>query len=164
MSANKILAAQSFDAIARADSTDLERIIGVVETEVCECLSIEYQGWLDAFQNVASLWAIEHWRLLAQHFAASSGFYECNNDDPARAIEYANSVNLCNARYAALEVALNRVCEIHGLSPDAMRTVAGTEEETAVRSISPPDLDYLRDIMADMERVLNLGTTSLAAH
>jgi hypothetical protein len=63
-----------------------------------------------------------------------------------------------------LEIALDRVCDAHGLKSDAVRSWADTKKELEIQRTSPPDLDYLRDLMADMESFFTPTRESKAAH
>lgn len=164
MSSNKMLAAKAFHAAAVANTDELAMVTKCVRVEVFEGHNLEYQHWLDAFQRMANLWAVEHWRLLAKLFAAQSGVAEYRDKDPVQAANFAHSVAVFGSRYAALEIALDRVCDAHALRSDVVRTLAGTEEATDLRQSYSPDLDYLRDLMEDMERALPRPYESQATH
>lgn len=164
MTSNKTLAVQTFHALAAADSGEMERVEKAVGLELYEGPCREYQDWLAAFKAMSSLWAIEHWRMLAQLFAAQSGVAEYRDKDPVQAANFAHSVAVFGSRYAALEIALDRVCDAHALRSDVVRILAGTEEPIELRQSYAPDLDYLRDLMGDMERTLPRPHESQATH
>ena len=70
---NKERAALAFCYLTETNELELDRLVAAVPLKAYVCPDAEYQAWFDRIFNMASLWAIEHWKAQAAYFRTLGG-------------------------------------------------------------------------------------------
>ncbi len=121
-------AALAFHYISEGNELEFKRLGDAVPRKDYNCPDVAYQARLDGFTRFAACWAIEHWRLRTRKaemlgaalVALRRGKDFEKTDDLLYAHERAESCLL------ALDRALSAICDEHGLNPEDVRKLAGT--------------------------------------
>lgn len=150
---NKERAVLAFRYLSDANELELKRVEGSVPIKTYDCPDVEYQFWFDGFFNMAALWSIEHWKVYSRSLTALVALHLMDNQlDKVKSMLDAHAI--WESRLLALDCALLSVCEEHGIDPDAVRRLAGTEVFSPMSADLKPDAEYQVAMRANMARLL----------
>jgi len=106
-------------------------------------------SWVNDFSEMASAWAILHWRGRCASLGAMwVGYALMRQHEYVKADESFQEASQGEARLLALDVALDDVCSAHGIDSNVVRQLAGTESYRATRPGIAADLLYLEQVRA----------------
>ena len=140
-------AALMFNHWAAKDDVEVARIARSVPVLNYRGRDPQYFCWFNDFSQMASAWALLHWRgRCATLTAMWAGFAFMRQDEYEQADESFAEASQGEARLLALDAALDSMCRDHGIDPNAVRILAGTEVYRATRPGIAADLLYLEQV------------------
>lgn len=145
----------AFHYMTSLDGLELDRVVGSVPVKTYELLDIEFRQKLDGICNVATLFAIEHWRVYAHSLFAIVAmhiFMEADELEKARSMIEANK--LWESRLLGLDHAFLAICEECGLDSEAARWIAGAEAFVPMCADLKTDEKYQEEMKANFLQLL----------
>jgi len=152
---DKERAALAFNYAMQHNEVELCRIRSVMPMQHFTGLPSDYRHGLYNLQNLAMLYAIEYWRLVAHiQTAAAGAMVMLKSDDEKEWRPVVERHVQLEAKLLSLETALDAVCTTHGLDPDTMRRMAGTTYYEISRPDLTPDADFLVGVRASFSELM----------
>lgn len=154
---DKERAALAFSYAMQQNEVERRRIESVMPMQQFTGLPFEYRCWIYNLQNIAMLYAIEHWRLVAHiQTCAAGAMVMLKSDDEKEWRPVVERHAQLEAELLSLETALDAVCTTHGLDPDTMRRMAGTTYYEISRPGLTPDADFLAGVRASFSELMEV--------
>ncbi len=154
---DKERAALAFNYAMQHNEVELCRIRSAMPMQHFTGLPSEYRQGLYNLQNLAMLYAIEYWRLVAHiQTEAAGAMVKLQSNDPDEWRPIVQQHKKREAELSSLEMAFENICQEHGLDLCTMRFMAGRQYYQVANPDLAQDADYLagmREIFAGvMER------------
>src|SRR6476620_525776 len=142
-------AALMFNHWLAEDDVEVERIAHSVPLVTYRGRDPQHFCWFSDFSRMVSAWALLHWRgRCATLVAMWAGHAFMRQHEYEKADGSFAEANQGEARLLALDAALDSVCSAHGIDPNAVRKLAGTEVYRATRHDIAADLLYVEQVRA----------------
>lgn len=164
-------AALAFDYITQGNEVEQSRIEGAMSMQHFTGFPLEYRRAMDGIHMVAMLYAIEHWRNVAMVNVYLAGAIAMSADSIAATQSLDNEAILQCAAYKewraivdalkshetmlrSIEAAIDGICADHGISPAALRKIAGTRVYCPVWPDLKPYATAVENLRECWEKVL----------
>ena len=116
------------------DDIEVERIARSMPIVNYRGRDPQHLRWLNDFSEMASAWATLHWRgRCATPTVMWAGYAFMRQDEYEQAYELFEAASQGEARLLAVDAALDSLCTDHGIDPNAVRKLAGTETYQQIR-------------------------------
>jgi hypothetical protein len=152
---NKQRATLAFRYLTDVNKLELKRVVDSVPSATYIGPDIEYRRCLDGIFDMASLWALLHWQVMAHFYRlrwAILVHVRYGENEEAKMIT--EKLQHTEARVMALENAMVAVCDYHGIDPDAVRKLAQAEPFVPTLPDQVPDANYQANIQAALTQIL----------
>ena len=149
-------AALVFNHSGDSNEVEIRRISATIPVISYRSRDPEYFCWLNYFFEMASTWAITHWRGRCATLAAMwSGYTSTRQHNYTGAETSFQEAQQGEGRLMALDDALDAVCNDHGIDPAAVRRLAGTERYCPLKEGVSVDLAYREQVRMTLSGILS---------
>ncbi|GHU20018.1 hypothetical protein FACS189475_08230 [Betaproteobacteria bacterium] len=137
----------SFHYLTRQDELESERI---------GHSGYEFQRWINSIADMAALFGLTHWRLMAGKFENQWCLKVAlsNKKDASKAFAMMNNLKEIEGCLMALDAALLAVCQEHGIDPDDVRRMAEQAEPFVSNIESKLDEEFLEKWKTNLSKPL----------